>query len=906
MENKIAQECSNLGIEETFEKLGSSFNGLTETQVVKRIEEFGLNVLPEEKRFSALKLFLLQFKNLFVIVLIFAAIVSLFLGGEEHFIDAVVIIGIILLIVLLGFWQEFKAEKAMLALKKMAALHAKVLRNGKKIEINAENLVPGDIVFLETGGKVPADLRLIEAFNLKIDEAVLTGESEPVTKNTETLQGKKAISEMHNLAFSNTPVVYGRGTGVVIATGSQTEFGKIAGLIKEIKEEETPLKQRLEVLAKQLSVAITVVIALIFALQYFLGILADDLTQTILTAIALWVAAVPEGLPAVVTITLAIGVLKMGKNNAIVKRMPSVESLGSTTVICTDKTGTITRNEMVTERIFADGKTFAITGEGYRAQGEFLFNGMEIDLENENALDKLLEIGLNCNDALLGEKDTIFGDPTEAALVVAAAKAGKISKLQRLDEIPFDSERKMMTTIHLVNGKKMAFIKGAPEKILSLSSKIYLNGEIMELGEKEKKELEDIEENFAEKAYRVLGFGFKEIGGGESDKEIESEIVFVGFSAMSDPPRKEIKAAVETCKTAGIQIKIITGDNPLTAKAVAEKIGLTGKTITGKGLDNLSKEEFSRIVKETTVFSRVNPSHKFKIVEELKNQGEIVSVTGDGVNDAPALKKADVGIAMGIKGTDVTKESADMILKDDNFATIITAIKEGRRIYANIKKFIKYLLAANFGEILAIGFATIARLPLPLLAAQILWINLATDSLPALALGLEKAEPDAMKKPPRNPKTGILKPIFSFVLIAGILAGLVTIASFVYGMQFDENSFDQLIPSKGRTMAFTALVLFEMVFVFACRSEKKLPHQISPLSNRKLVLAVIFSLFFQVIVVNVLPILPEINSIDMNFFKVVPLNLLDWGIILVLSLSALTVPYIDKFVKRLLPEKLLA
>ncbi|MFH1587306.1 MAG: HAD-IC family P-type ATPase [Candidatus Diapherotrites archaeon] len=904
MHEKASQEFCCLGITKTFEKMDSSLNGLSESEAQKRIGKFGLNKLPVAKRFSALKLFIAQFKSLFVIILILALVLLIIMGGEEHTIDAILIAAIVMIIAVLGFWQEFKAEKAMEALKRMVPATATVLRNGRKSKINAENLVPGDIVFLETGDKVPADLRLIEGFNLKIDEALLTGESESVLKDVGELNGKKAISEMKNIAFSNTPVVYGRGMGVVIATGAETEFGNIAGLIKEIKQEETPLKKRLEVLAKQLAIAITVVVLLIVALELFYGIAeTTDFSGTMLRAVALWVAAVPEGLPAVVTITLALGVQKMAAKNAIVKRMPSVESLGSITVICTDKTGTLTRNEMVVERIFADNKTYAITGEGYLPEGDFLFNGREIDIDKESALNKVLEIGLNCNDALLGEKGSIFGDPTEAAIVVAAAKAKKFTKLRRIDEIPFDSGRKMMTTIHSVNGDKTAYIKGAPESILALSSKIFENGQIAALNDKRKKELLKISEEFASDAYRMLGFAFKEVKGGG---DIESDLIFAGFSAMRDPPRKEIKNAVAVCKNAGIAIKIITGDNPITARAIGGQIGLEGKAITGLELDNLNGREFSKAVKEHTIFSRVNPDHKFKIVEELMKQGEIVAVTGDGVNDAPALKKADVGIAMGIKGTDVTKESADMILEDDNFATIVSAIREGRRIYENIKNFIKYLLAANFGEVLLIALATLVRMPSPLLAVQILWINVATDSLPALALGVEGAERDTMKRPPRDPKTKILKPIITFVMIAGILAAMVSIGAFIYGSSFDAAGIlDESLPSKARTMAFTTLVLFELTFVFACRSEVKLPHEINLFSNKAIIVAVTISLALQIVVVNILPVV-TLNSIDLNFFRMVPLSLIEWGGLIVLSLAALAVPYIDRGLKRLLPERISA
>ncbi|MBI2598345.1 MAG: HAD-IC family P-type ATPase, partial [Candidatus Diapherotrites archaeon] len=751
--------------------------------------------------------------------------------------------------------------------------------------------------------------RLLEEFNLKVDEAVLTGESNPVSKDAATLSAMAPIAEQKNMCFANTIVTYGRAKGIVVATGMQTEFGKIAGLITQVPFEETPLKKKLEALGVWLIKITTAIIVVLFFVGVFYG---NDLHEMFKVAVSLGVAAIPEGLPAVITITLGIGALQMAKNNALVRKMPSVETLGSVTVICSDKTGTLTRNEMVVEKVFAGKKFFEVTGEGYNPQGDFLCNGKKIGEKKETELSKLLEIAAECNDSSLefeNEQYSIIGDPTEGSLTVLAKKAGIKKQIKRIDEVPFESERKMMTTAHEIGGKKFAYSKGALEKILGISNYVFENGKISKLSEQRKKEILSTGEEEAKKAYRLLGFSFKE---GPEKGRYEEDMVFVGFVAMRDPIREGVKEAVETTKNAGIKVKIITGDNPLTALAIGEKIGLRGPAITGAELDKLPEKEFIKTVKETNIFARVSPEHKFNIVKTLKESGEIVAVTGDGVNDAPALKKADIGIAMGIKGTDVSKEASDLILKDDHFSTIVVAVREGRRIYANIKSFVTYLLAANIGEVIIISISMLANFALPIVPLQLLWLNIVTDSFPALALGTDKGSKDEMQKKPRDPKEKILDNTKALILVTGLLATLVTFAAFFYGLQFDQNngaSLDFLktkegfdFASKARTMAFTTLVVFELLFVFSCRRENKGVLETSPFSNQFLIQMVLVSLVLQLFVIygptTIQTFFPSVDAESINVFDTVKLSFTDWAIVFALASTSMLAPYIAKIGKK--------
>ena len=889
----MAEKWYNKPVPEVIKGLGAiEDGGLPTAEAGKRLDKYGRNVLEREKRFDVLGLLVRQFTSLLVVILIFASAVSFIIGHE---LDAYAIFGIVIINALLGFFQEFKAEKAMEALRKMTAQEAEVFRDGGLRKIDAQYVVPGDIVAVEAGSKVPADLRIIEAYALRVDQASLTGESEPVEKITDCLRGEKTIAEQNNMLFANTVVVGGRARGVVVGTGMETEFGKIAGILKEFEREETPLKRRLDVLAKDITKFTLVLLALLF----LIGVVAQqDLFYMFETVVALGVSAVPEGLPAVITITLALGMNQMAKNNAIVRKMPAVETLGSATVICTDKTGTITKNEMSVERVYFGGKVAEVTGAGYAPIGEIRIDGIRVKAAEISGLNKVLEIGLNCNDAVLGKTDghwEIIGDPTEGALVVAAEKAEVKAKHKKTWEIPFSSERKMMSTVHPASAEfEVVYTKGALEKILEVCDKIQDGNKVGKLDLVRRKEVLEAGERLGAEAYRVLGFSYKEVKEGER-KGLESSMVFAGFVAMRDPPRAGVNEAINACKTAGIRVIMITGDNPLTASAIAERVGMGEdiKTYTGKELDLMGEREFKKAVEEAGVFARVDPEHKLRIVEVLKDKGEIVAVTGDGVNDAPALKKANIGIAMGIKGTDVAKGASDIVLNDDNFVTIVGAIEEGRRIYSNIRNFVKYLLSVNFSELGVIGATTLAGLPLPMLALQILWINIATDSLPALALGRERAEKGTMQEKPRNPKEGILHNLKGFLLTATVLAIIVTFVAYFAGLSWDYANgvdvWDLASNSKARTLAFSSSIMFELFFVFSCRGKRGVFH--TNLFSNKSMLAAVFASFLLLAAVIYIPVLQDI-------FRTVALDGFDWLLLLGLALTSTTVPYVVEWIHK--------
>ncbi|MHA1853725.1 MAG: cation-translocating P-type ATPase [Candidatus Heimdallarchaeaceae archaeon] len=850
-----------MSVNTVLEHLKTSKEGLSNEEVKKRIEKYGLNIIEKKKRRTALKIFFSQFKSILVILLLIATLLTLFL---KMYLDAVVIGAILLINAFLGFHQEYKAEKSVEALKKLIVSKVLVIRNGEKIEVKAEELVPGDIVILEEGKRIPADLRLIESINLRVDESTLTGESVPVEKSTKIMKDVP-LSERKNMVFSSTLVVSGRGKGVVVETGPMTEIGKIAKMIEEI-EEPTPLQTKLQNFGKFLSLIIILIALLIFSLGFLKGI---NTFEIFLTSISLAVSAVPEGLPAVVTSTLAIGTRKMAKRNCIVKRLAAVEALGSVTVIAADKTGTMTTNEMTVRKVWYDWKVVEVSGVGFEREGDFKLNGKRINPKEDENLYLLLKISKMCNNSIL-KKTHLIGDPTEGALKILALKGKVDEEYERVDEIPFSSERKIMTTIHKIDEKYVAYTKGAPEIVLKLCDKIYPN---KKLSKKEREKIEEVIKDLAEKGLRVLGFSFKNLEKSYSKKEVEKNMIFVGLAAMIDPPRKETAHAIKLCKEAGIRVIMITGDHKLTAKAIASEIGLEGEVMTGSELEKISDEELEEIVDEITIYARVSPHHKLRIVNALKKKGHIVAVTGDGVNDAPALKKADVGIAMGIKGTDVAKEAADMILLDDNFSTIVNAIEEGRGIYDNIKKFVRFLLSANFDEIMIVASSILLSLPLPLLPLQILWINLVTDSLPALSLGVDPKEKGIMKRKPRDPKESILSSSLLFLFVASILAFFATFYIFTTEL---ENGIE-----KARTMTLTTTILFEMFFVFNCRSEEKSVFRKNPLTNKKLIISILISIILQILIIYS-PFFQEI-------FSTTPLNLQDWFKIIMLSALGLLV-----------------
>lgn len=864
--------------------------GLTAEEAEARLEEYGPNELEKRERISPLRIFLEQFTGFLVVILIVAALVS-FLIGEM--VDAFAILVIIVLNGILGFVQEYKAERSLEALKSLETPEAKVIRGGREREIAARDLVPGDLIALDEGDRIPADARLTEASYLLTEEAILTGESTPVSKDTAPLQGQVAIADQRNMVFSGCMIAKGRGRALVVGTGMETEVGKIAHMVQTAETRMTPLQLALDHLGKTLGV-----ICIAVAIPGFLiGVLEGrDRIEMFMMAVSLAVSAIPEGLPIVVTIALALGTKKMVERNALIRKLQIAEALGSTDVICSDKTGTITHNKMTVTDLFIPSQGyFKVSGEGYSGEGEFWrvpANPSRATLPMEKVhtvpsreeimqdggLSLLLKIGALCNDA---EAD--IGDPTERSLLFLAAK-GELDYIslrrehQRIDEIPFDSANKYMAVLakEVREGGEnaLALIKGAPEVVLDFCQYIHLNGQVGELTSQTGEEIQEITEDMSGRALRVLAMAYKEVPERGGFKELEGYI-FVGLVGMLDPPREEVKPALRVCEEAGVRVVMITGDHKLTAKAIADQIGLDYREIlTGEDLDRIEDQEFREVVEETSIFARVSPRHKVRILKALQENGHIVAMTGDGVNDAPAVKNADIGVVVG-SGADLTKSIADLILLDDNFATISKAIEEGRHIFYNIKKFVRFLLSANFDEIAEVLTSILLGIPLPFLPLQILWLNLATDSLPALALTADTLDPLVMKRGPYVPRKEIFRGVLSFSLVAGLIAyvstfGLFLMEYYLWGTPLD----------KARTMAFTATVFFEFWVVFSCRSERS-AFEIGIFSNKPLLLAIFAGVSLQLFAVYV----PFAQPI----FRTVPLGLLDWGKILVSSSAGFVV-----------------
>lgn len=796
--------------------------GLTGDEAKKRLEKYGYNELKKEEKISPFTLLISQFKNTLIIILLIAVVLSALVG---EMVDSAIILVIVIFCAVLGFVQEYRAEKAMEALKKMLSPTIRVLRGGKEEDVPSKNLVPGDIMLLEAGDKVSADARLVEIHSLRCDEAPLTGESVPVGKNIKPLSEDVRVSDRKNMTFTGTTVTYGRGKAVVTSTGMNTEFGKIAKEVLAVKTELTPLEKRTEEIGKWLGIIAFGICFLVAGISIggaaLKGTLDLQLVVTmVMFAIALAVAAVPEALAAIVTGALAIGMHKMAKRNALVRKLPAVETLGCTTVICSDKTGTLTKGEMTVRKIFNNNRMIEVTGVGYTPEGEFKGSP-----DNE-AFQLLIKGGVLCSDADLHKKDnkwSLKGDPTEGALVVAAVKAGmQIHEVRlknpRIEELPFSSERKRMTTIHKTeNGQKTAFMKGAPEVVVERCSHILDDSGIRELSDTEKAQIIKTNETMAEDALRILGVAYRELPEGLEYTEecVECNLTFLGFMGMMDPPREEAIEATKVCKEVHIKPVMITGDHKLTAVAIAKEIGIYKDgdiVLIGEELEKMSDEEFDKIVDKVTVYARVSPMDKLKIVKAWKKKGEVVAMTGDGVNDAPALKHADIGIAMGISGTEVAKEAADIVLTDDNFATIVNAIELGRWIYDNIKKYLAYLLQCNITEVVVIGGIVLIMGPefLPLLPAAILYLNLATDGLPALALGVAPPDPDIMKRPPRNPQESVFSwDVKSFI----IRAVLIESPFFLYLFLRDLSDL-----THARTQVFFLFIIIEFVIALNCRS----------------------------------------------------------------------------------------
>lgn len=868
-----------------------SSRGLTQVQVEQRQERFGFNELQEKKGITIWAMFLGQFKEFLVLLLMAAAAISLAIGEAT---DAVVILAVVLLNAVLGVVQEYKAEKSLAALKTLSAPTAKVVREGAVFELPARELVPGDLVLLEAGDFVAADGRLVEAANLCIDESALTGESVPVGKDADFVsQEILPPAEQQNMIHMGTIIAGGRGRALVTATGMSTEIGHIAGAIQAAPLEKTPLQKKLDHFARRLGLLTILLCALIFTFGLLRG---HNILPMFLTSVSLAVAAIPEGLPAIITIVLALGVQRMARQQAIIRKLPAVETLGAATVICSDKTGTLTQNEMTVRRADSGGGAVEITGEGYRGEGEFIQDGRIIDPLQDRRLRLLLSIGLLNNDARLAEEEgrlRVIGDPTEGALITAAAKAGLhreelAATLPRIHEYPFDSDRKLMSTVHrgdldlpwpgLDAPGSWLLTKGAPDLVLERCRYLLGPAGLQELTPLQKKKLLESGLDMAGDALRVLGFAFRPLPDNSSSlplKEAENELVFAGLMGMLDPPRPEAREAIRTCHEAGIDVKMITGDHADTALAIAAALGLAtdkGEIISGREIELLSDEELASRVKGLQVFARVAPEHKMRIIRALKANGEIAAMTGDGVNDAPALKGADIGTAMGRSGTAVAKEAAEMILGDDNFTTIVRAVEEGRVIYENIRKAVFFLLSCNAGEIITIFAAIPLGWPLPLLPIQILWINLITDSLPALALGVDPQESDVMRRPPRHPGEGLFDPQSVRTLIVfGLLIGLITLTAFSIG------AAESL--EKGRTMAFATLSLCQLVHVFNFRSMRHSVVGRAFFASRPLLGAVFVSAALQLAVL----LIPAAAAV----FHAVPLDGEGWFYVAALSICPL-------------------
>ncbi len=888
------QNWHTLKIEDLTQELGVDLaTGLSTEEVTRRLEQHGPNELVDRGVKSPWAILWEQLTGIMVIILIIAAVVSVVL---HEYTDAIVILVIVVLNAALGFTQEYRAEQAMAALKKMATPRVKVRRGGHTLEITSQQLVPGDVILLEAGNAIPADCRLVESANLRIQEAILTGESEPVEKFSHPLEKPDLpVADRRNMLYMGTVVTYGRGTAVVVDTGMQTQLGHIADMIQTVGAEKTPLQRRLDQLGKGLAMAALGIVALVFLAGVLRG---EDIRLMIMTAISMAVAAVPEGLPAVVTIALALGAQRMLKRQALIRKLPAVETLGSVTTICSDKTGTLTENRMTVTMLDVAGNRLNFF-EQFREYSPLVRpkEQPDIDLSRHPAVPLLLLAGALCNDAILEcneEKNTYtaVGDPTEGALVIAAAQANlwkdELEEIfPRVGEVPFDSDRKRMTTIHRCPGESkelpksllglksrphggdwVAFTKGAVDGLLQISDQVWVEDHIEPLTREWAERILEANNEMAQKGMRVLGVTvhwLEALPENPTEKEVEYGLTFVGMSGMIDPARPEVRDAVAVTRAAGIRPMMITGDHPLTALHIAKELGIAvnDHVLTGQQLATMSVDEIKAIVEETSVFARVSPEHKLKIVQALQEKGHIVAMTGDGVNDAPALKRADIGVAMGITGTDVSKEAADMVLLDDNYATIVAAVEEGRRIYDNIRKFIRYTMTSNAGEIWVMLLAPFLGMPLPLLPLQILWVNLVTDGLPGLALTVEPAEKDTMQRPPHSPKESIFgRGMGMDILVVGLLMGLVSLAVGFFAWKRGDPAW--------QTMAFTTLTMAQMGNALAVRSERYPLWKIGLLSNRLVLGAVLLTLVLQLMVIY----LPFFQ----NIFSTVPLSAGDLAI----------------------------
>lgn len=874
-------EWHALSVGEVFSRLGSSRSGLSTREVEKRLGVYGLNVIVSEQRFRFVKLFFNQFKSLMVLILLVGGVVSLLVG---EFLDAFFIFLIVLANSVLGFFQEFKAERALDSLKKLSTPKAVVLRDGVKVEVSASELVPGDVIFLSEGSSVPADARLVSVNGLMVDESLLTGESSEVVKSVKKLGVGVGLVDRRNMVFMGTLVTRGSGVGVVVGTGLNTEMGGISKLVESASSKRTPLQVKLDRLSKYLAGLVFFMTLIIFGLTVLNG---GSFVDALMVSISLAVSAIPEGLPAVVTITLALGVQRMAGENALVRKLNAAETLGSTTVICTDKTGTLTRNEMTVSEFFLGSGRVVVEGDGYDS-GVFLRSGELVDPLSGD-LFKALEVGVLCNNASLqrqGGEWSFLGDRTEVALLVVASRASHgdltvFSEGKRfVSEVPFSSDRMLMSKVFSVGGESFSFVKGAPEVVFDRCSFFLRNGKLVRFSSRAREVFEEALSDMSSRALRVLALGFKRVSDGGDG---ESGLVLVGLVGMYDPPREGVREALLTAREAGVRTVMVTGDHVETARAIALEVGLVSGdplVVSGVELDRLSDAELLGLVDRVSVFARVSPVHKVRILKAFQEKGHVVAVTGDGVNDAPALKSADIGVAMGLRGTDVAKSSADIVLLDDNYVTIVKAIREGRRIFDNVSKFVRYLLSANFGEVLVVGLSVLLGLPLPLTALELLWINLVTDGFPALALGVDPVSGDVMKRKPVKRGSSVLRGMVGFSVVSGVFGGLVGVLLFFVSL------------SRGlvvaRTIVFSFIVVFELLLVFSVRSlSRGFFYQF--FRNESLLVSVLFSFVLQLLVVY--------SSVGRVVFGVVSLGFVDWLVIVFLSVLCVGVLELFKFLR---------
>lgn len=880
----------NLSAEEALNKLESGRSGLSNKEVERRLGEYGPNELREKAKRHPAFLFLRQFASPLIYILLAAAVIE-FVALQKPT-DAAVIMAVVLINSIIGFIQESKAEQAMEALKRLTVAHAKVMRQAGVNRISANNLVPGDIILLEAGDKIPADGRLIEACNLSVDESILTGESVPVEKFVAPLDGEAAVADMGNMVHTGCAVVNGRGTAVVTATAMNTEIGKITSQVQEVKPPPTPLQQNVSKLGRYIGIVVLAIVIILVILGLVQGYTFEEIFTL---GVAASVSAIPEGLPVMVTVVLALGMRRMAQRHSLVRKLTAVETMGAVSVICSDKTGTLTRSEMTVRRIWINGRLVEVTGAGYQPEGQFLEDGQEIEPRKEEELMLALKISALCNDSSLKSEDgkyTIIGDPTEGALLVAALKAGLTEETireesQRLAELPFDNKKRYMATLHPhKNGRAIAYVKGSVEKVLSMSDSIYENGTSKKLTPDKVQEIESINLLMASNALRVLALAYRESAALPeelSDERLDGKLTFVGLAGMIDPPRQEAKQAVAACNRAGIKVVMITGDQRATAEAIALELGLPpGQSFIGLELDKMSDEDLREKIDDISVFARVEPLHKLRIVQALKAKGHRVAMTGDGVNDGPALRSADIGIAMGIKGTDVAREASDIVLTDDNFASIVAAVEEGRSIFSNIRRSVFYLLSTNTGEIFLWIAAILSGIPFPVVAVQILWVNLVTDGVCTIPLGLEPKHRDVLDEPPRNPKAGLVYSgmLFRMAFIAVFMA-LGTF--FIFRWELPRVGLDE-----ARAIAFTMLVAFQWFNALNARSDEKSLFKVGVFKNRWLLGGIGLAIALQMVVIYV----PFFQTI----FYTKPLGLEHWVIIVSIAASVFVAEELRKLV----------